>query len=352
MKNALIISASDNIGHISLANAWYEICHALNYSCKLYLSEKLYDYVDNKTHILKKELIQNTKWDLAIIISPSEDNLKLIHRLRKRGTKIGYIFHEPFEHYSYFWQGNLKNRILKLGRLIFQLLTLINSNIIFLPSDKAYKIYNSRFIFKQACRNNFIFPLIFKDEKEKAITPIDKKYFSFIGSICEDHFFEGFLLLISEIIKKNLIPEVKLLIATKATLDKYENILKEIRNSNRLVIISGKVMSNEEINKYYNESFLIWNAYNRTTQSGVLVKSYMFGTPVLYLKCNQNEFYKDGYNALSIHSNTNTQEMITAINQVYTNRERYSTGARNSFEQLFNYKKFVPLLKRQLDSLL
>lgn len=53
-----------------------------------------------------------------------------------------------------------------------------------------------------------------------------------------------------------------------------------------------------------------------------------------------------------LYSNTNTQEMITAINQVYTNRERYSTGARNSFEQLFNYKKFVPLLKRQLDSLL
>ncbi|WP_233185630.1 glycosyltransferase [Thermotoga sp. SG1] len=48
-----------------------------------------------------------------------------------------------------------------------------------------------------------------------------------------------------------------------------------------LRIAHGRPLPNSEINRAYKESFCIWNVYRRSTQSGVLPKAYMFGTPVI-----------------------------------------------------------------------
>ena len=52
----------------------------------------------------------------------------------------------------------------------------------------------------------------------------------------------------------------------------------------RLKLVVGKPMSNLEINNYFNKSLVVWNAYRRSMQSGVLPKAYMFGTPVIIVK--------------------------------------------------------------------
>ena len=48
-------------------------------------------------------------------------------------------------------------------------------------------------------------------------------------------------------------------------------------------------MTTEEINGFYLQSICVWNAYTRSTQSGVFASSLMMGTPVI---ANENGISK------------------------------------------------------------
>ena len=99
-------------------------------------------------------------------------------------------------------------------------------------------------------------------------------------------------------------------------------------------------MSDDEINAYYNSSIAVWNAYARTTQSGVLAKSFMFGTPALVMRKNLNEFTHDGQNVVAIDDNTNMEEIAAAIEKIYANRENFYHECRKEFEMSFYYRVY------------
>lgn len=76
---------------------------------------------------------------------------------------------------------------------------------------------------------------------------------------------------------------IKLQIATRSSIeDKLSDpIFKEMIESGQLVVRQGRPLSSEEINLAYRTSICTWNAYRRSTQSGVLPNAFMQGTPVI-----------------------------------------------------------------------
>lgn len=349
MQRAIIISASSNIGHVSLAAAWCSICTELGYESVIYVPDNLRKAFGESSCRLADGISRGDRYDLAVFVSPSADNLKIIRRLKSyKGVKICYVFHEPLKSVWDFTKSHgLKNKMATLMRLLFQACCIKYTDIIFLPSDKAYGIY-SRSFFKPLCNTCHRFPLIYDDESAGTGICRDKKYFAYIGAVVRNHGFEEFLALTETLIRENLLPEVEILIATKSSLETYRRQLDGLSGSGRLKVVEGRVMSNEEINRYYNESFLIWNAYNLTTQSGVLAKAFMFATPVLYLRRNQNEFYRDRYNAVAVDSNTDADELVRAIRTVYDDRRNYAERAKRSFDECYNYRRFKEMLREQL----
>lgn len=144
---------------------------------------------------------------------------------------------------------------------------------------------------------------------------------------------------------------MKFLIATKSSLPVDENErLKVLVDSGRLHIIEGKPLTDEEINTYYSKSLVIWNAYARTTQSGVLAKAFMFGTPAVVLRKNVSEFVIPGNNVETIDNNGSYKEIITAIKKIEGNKEHYVRSARRAFLDFFYYKRYNENIKKIIET--
>jgi len=97
---------------------------------------------------------------------------------------------------------------------------------------------------------------------------------------------------------------MKFCIATSTDLSQLierNEMIKNLILEQRLILRHGKPLSNDQINKYYEESFCIYNMYRRTTQSGVLPKAFMFGVPVLASDIGSfPEFVEDGENGFIV----------------------------------------------------
>jgi glycosyltransferase involved in cell wall biosynthesis len=140
------------------------------------------------------------------------------------------------------------------------------------------------------------------------------------------------------IANKKLIP-LKFLIATRSQVpEKHLATINEAVSSGRLVVQSGIPMSNSQINRFYAQSFVIWNAYRRSMQSGVLPKAYMFGTPVLVSTSNQSEHFEDSVHGVLISDRYTTQEFQRAIERVQAEWTTISQNCRAYYQENFDYR--------------
>ena len=144
----------------------------------------------------------------------------------------------------------------------------------------------------------------------------------------------------------NKLVGVDFLVGTKSEFE----VPEALKNSKRVIIKKGKPMTDEEINACYSSTIVVWNAYARTTQSGVLAKSFMFGTPALVMRQNLNEFTHDGENVVAIDDNTNFEEIEAAVTKIRDNFNSFSTNCRQEFEKSFYYKVYNENLKKIINS--
>ena len=71
---ALIVSLSPNIGHLSHVLAYYELLSRIGYNCSLLLNERVTDYVPKNLKQVKSPDAANP-YDIVILYSPSPKNL-------------------------------------------------------------------------------------------------------------------------------------------------------------------------------------------------------------------------------------------------------------------------------------
>lgn len=341
-STVIIVSLNFNPGHVSHLIASYKQMEELGYSSVYYVNPLFAKFLPDNVSIITSD-IKIPKCDVAVITFPSLHNLPLIQRLRKQGTKILYIFHEPLAPLSHYRVSGFSYKYLMKLWIIDHInsLTVKWSDSILIPSKKALEYYQKNPKYKNP--NVQYIPLLYDDEALNA-KPCNRQYISYIGTVAADHSFDEFLKYVEKAIDYNWNPEYKFLIATKSGFD----IPEKLSICSRVVIKKGTPLTNEEINNAYSSSLLVWNAYTRTTQSGVLAKAYMFGTPALVMKHNLNEFMVDKQTVFSIIDNTDVNEIQSGVENIICNFNRYTTCCRKLFFSHFYYRNYNQVLKKIL----
>lgn len=336
MKTSLIISLNFHPGHVSHMVASYKQCEELGYESVFYVNPAFIPYLPKSSRIVSAVDCAHIQADLAIFLFPSQKNLSLIWKLKRQGTKIVYIFHEPLAPMKVYRKAGFSIKYLAKLWVIDHVsaLTVKWSDFILIPSRKAIKYYEENSLYKN--KKYFYLPLMYSDEYKENNAKVPRQFFSYIGTVAADHSFSEYLNFVEWAVTNNKLGCIKFLIGTKSEFE----LPKVLQDSNRVIIHKGKPMSDDEINAYYNSSIAVWNAYARTTQSGVLAKSFMFGTPALVMRKNLNEFTHDGQNVVAIDDNTNMEEIAAAIEKIYANRENFYHECRKEFEMSFYYRVY------------
>ena len=341
MQTALIVSLNFNPGHVSHMIASYKQCEDLGYKSILYVNPKFDSFLPKEFDrvFLGEKLPERV--DVCFFLFPSEKNIgKILHLKFKCKSKCVYIFHEPSDHYSVYRKAGF-TRLQLFKYMIIDLINAITVRLcyaILLPSQKALSLYDNNGLYKN--KNRYYIPLMYDDELDSVQDlETDKTYFSYIGTIANDHSFNEFLSFVKECIKRGDAPNIRFMVATRSNLT-IDDSLQKCIDSGRLSIIEGHPLTNEEINSCYKKSFAIWNAYARTTQSGVLAKSMMFGTAALVLKQNVSEFVVPSQNVECILDNRSYDEILNAIVKIRAHVDTYANNCRKAFLENFYYTKY------------
>ena len=354
--NALIISLNFNPGHFSHLVANYRLFEDHGFSPYLYVNES-FNKMDDKNEFRKinssEELEELKTIDAAIFWFPSLRNIFAIIRLRFLfKSKIIYIYHEPFDAIKNYYNSGF--RFKKIAKIC--LINLVNIPVIFfshrivLPSSAALRLYEKKYTFLNS-RYSLV-PLIFDDESDSSIDSTRKNCVSYIGTIAADHAFDRFVVFVDSAIKKGWFSDLIFSIATSSIIpDKERALLSPYLQSGKVLITEGHPMSTDEINGHYRSSIVVWNAYHRSMQSGVLPKAYMFGAAVIAQLRNANEFIKDHETGVLINDNHDILEIKSAIDEIIKNKFFFFNNCRKMFLETFYYKanadKFLKILNRK-----
>lgn len=341
--NVLVVSLKFNPGHFSHLVANYKLFEDCGFKPYLYINKEFnkmdeshkYDKINNFKKLKKLEAIE-----VAVFWFPSFYNIIEIIRLRFRyKSKIVYIFHEPFDSIiNYFKSGFSSKKILRIWLINFiNVFVIFLAHKIVLPSSKALDLYKKKYA---TINKNFtLIPLIFDDEALTFSKKNHKKCISYIGTIAADHAFDCYINFIESSIKNGWFLELSFLIATKNIIPTNEKkLLEPYLSSGRIFIAEGNPMTNEEINGYYNDSIIVWNAYNRSMQSGVLPKAYMFGAAIIGSFQCDNEFIENHKTGILVEDNKNVIEIKNAITEILDKKELFSENCRTKFLENFYYK--------------
>ncbi len=339
---AIVVSHKFHPGHLSHLLANYKLFDDERIDVSFLWNKKFDTFVSNGIYPVisnRRDLLVLDKNDILVVWFPSIGALFDMFLLRFiRKGKIIYIFHEPYDSImSYLRAGFGIGKTIKivLASVVNYFLVKCAHKVI-LPSNKAYETFKLKYRFNGDFKR---LPLMFDDES-KELLPIESRlYISYIGTVAEDHAFDEFINLIVYCLGLNLFPDFTFLIATRSTLDSETlSKLSEFDKDKRLIIVSGEPMSNRAINGYFSKSIVVWNAYRRSMQSGVLPKAYMFGTPVLVRELNQSEYFSDGETGVKVSKHCTTSEISSAVEKIIKNFPHYSECCRKEFLDNFNYK--------------
>ncbi len=290
----------------------------------------------------------SASWDCAILLNPAVNNRKLGLELKRSGTKILYVYHEPW-HMSLDYLRNegisSAARAILAHRMTVPVLRLADTVI--LESHFGLEIYRSGDF-----RHNpkaVYFPQIYDDDTvgRGAELISQKQFFSFIGNPCRAHGFDQYLAAIRHALSSGM--DVRFLIASRFALpDSVHRDPLLRQNADRLEFRCGQPLNNDEMNRCYAESFCVWNLYRRSTQSGVLPKALMFGTPVIASTAGSfPEFVRDGANGRFADAEDQGSIWVAA-DDMRQNIAEYSENCRKTFLEAFYYKSWLTDLRRLL----
>lgn len=350
-KISLVVSLNFNPGHVSHLVASYRQMEELGYDSIYYVNDSFSSFLPPNERFVTESKGNAPKANVVIFLFPSQKNILEIWRQKKHGAKIIYIFHEPLAPMKVYRKAGFSYKYLAKLWVINQIsrLTVKWSDAILLPSNKAVELYRTNSLYNND--NYHYLPLMYDDERKDELTQMERQYFSYIGTIAADHSYCEYLTFAKHAINENKLPGIKFLIATKNNVVR-DSEMEKLLKSGRLEVIDGHPLTNDEINKCYASSYLVWNAYERTTQSGVLAKSFMFGTPVIVLRKNLSEFTEEGKEVVAIDDNNSFEQIIDAVSIIINRFDYYSQCCRTRFEKSFYYGIYNTRMKEILDEII
>lgn len=344
MKTVYIMSAKFAPGHFSHMLAFYKAFKAVGIAPCLLLDRQYAPFVMEVNGYKFRYLDdKNVKApDLLFIYNLSLYDNSISKALKKqnKNMRIFFVYHEPWYGITAWFKdlksGNesLKDSIKALGRYWAARGLLGKCDKILVPSRKAAENYN-KFCLKYN-KNYDLFPLIFTDERTDKMKNMKREYFSFISTASNSKNFGKFIEFIK--FRSENDSKSKFQIATRTDISNYlDDDLTELINQGRLIVNHGHDLTNEEINFAYAKATCVWMLYVRSTQSGSLCKSFMFGTPVIASDIGSFRESVDGNNGIIIPLDSDLNTISRSYDKILAEFEFYSDNARLTFEKNFYY---------------
>lgn len=277
------------------------------------------------------------RWTHALFLNPSVKNLELAAKFKKIGAKILYIYHEPWQMSpGYLFDEGLVATAKAFAAHRFTVPVLRLANVIILPS--RFGISQYRKADAKHNRSCVYIPLLFDDEApENSLEDLSKKqFFGYVGGLCRAHGFDQYIAFMKYAFRKGM--DTRFMIGSMYPLPGGildDPLIK--RNLDKLEIRCGRPLTSEEMNACYAESFCIWNIYRRSTQSAVLPKAMMLGTPSLASRAGSYpEFITDGFNG-KFAVGDDVDSIARAVDNIRANQASYASACRERFRNIFFY---------------
>lgn len=337
---ATIVSAHFNPGHISHLLALNLLFKNLHYEVFLLLNKDYIDYFKNLEKDINHIICFNgakkvPKSDIVLIYAMSHFDVELIKEFRKKNKcKIFVVNHEPWHGLQNTFKFAVANKlnpkwfVKALGVHEVSMRIMKKADAVLLPSPKAVELF--LLYDKKANSKYYEFPLVYTDEIDNDNKTL-RKYFSFISNAKEEKGFPEFINFLTTYMDKD--KSLMAQIVTRTNIERYLNDkLNKFVEEGRLHLQYGRSLSNDEINKAMCQSICTWLMYNRSTQSGVLARAFMCGSPVIASDIDSFTKYINGKNGI-ICETKSPENIYIAYKKIVENVDRMSEESRKSFNQ-------------------
>jgi glycosyltransferase involved in cell wall biosynthesis len=198
-------------------------------------------------------------------------------------------------------------------------------------------------------------PLLFDDEIGNELfarIQNSKQAFGFVGTACRSHGFDAFVAFVKYAIRNGC--SIPFMIATSVDLTsvlRTDHELARHVSEGRLRIQHGQKLSNDQINQYYLQCFCIWNVYRRSTQSGVLPRAFMAGTPVMASRVGSfPEYVRAGVTGEFVDSSDDHTTIHEAAERMREHSLSYAKECRNMFLDTFYWRSNLNKLAEIIES--
>jgi glycosyltransferase involved in cell wall biosynthesis len=280
--------------------------------------------------------------DVAIFCNSAISNHSLARTLHAEKTSVFYLFHEPESVWS--WQVLKSEGAMKALRFLFStyysIKTLSQASGVIVCSSYAHTLYQQHYL--RFNRNVYVMPLPFDDEvgSERFEQMRDQKqYFGFVGTACKAHGFDDFVNFAKFALRSG--SDIPFAIVTRvnlASLLQSDQELTSLVKQGKIRMQHGRELSNDEINQYSLECFCIWNVYRRSTQSGVLPRSFMAGTPVLASRVGSfPEEVQPGLTGEFVDVNEDPAAILATVQNLREHAVDYFDECRRRFIEKFYF---------------
>jgi len=351
MRKAVVVSARFNPAFVQHATAYAKGLQELGFEVALLLDPAYESFPElNTVARVDSDLTGAAAEPLshAVFLNTSPRNFGLARRFKRAGAKVLYLFHEPW---NVSWNYLQREGVMATAKAILAhsitVPTLKLADMVILESEYGLRRYRDADI--RCNPNAHYFPQIFDDETAGLENDsLEKKiYFSHIGNILRAHGFDQFVAAMREFLRRGL--DMHFMIASKDPLPESvanDGLLR--KHSNRVKFHCGRPLQSAEINRLYAQSFCVWNLYRRCTQSGVLPKAFMFGTPVIASDLGSfPEFVRDGWNGRFGAAN-DVNRILSALEDIRSRQREYAGNCRRTFLETFYYKAKLGDLEKLL----
>lgn len=280
--------------------------------------------------------------DVAIFCNSAVKNHSLAGTLRAENTSVFYLFHEPESVWN--WQVLKSEGAMKALRFFFStyysIKTVRQASGVIVCSSYAQSLYQRNYL--RFNRNVCVMPLPFDDEvgsERFEQMRSQKQYFGFVGTACKAHGFGAFVNLAKFALRND--SDIPFAIATwvdLAPLLRSDQELAGLVKQGKIRMQHGRELSNDEINQYSLECFCIWNVYRRSTQSGVLPRSFMAGTPVLASRVGSfPDEVQPGFTGEFVDVNEDPAAILATVQNLRAHAADYVDECRKRFLERFYY---------------
>jgi len=280
------------------------------------------------------------QFDLAVFCNSAFGNRCLAHQLRAGGASVLYIFHEP-ESIANLRQEGWRQIVRFPFSTLCSIAMLRVSSAVIVPSACARGLYEKHFL--RYNPNVHVMPLLFEDEIGPARLQQmrgGKRFFGYVGTACKSHGFDAFVALARYAISSG--SSIPFVIATRTDLTRLlraDNELSRYAREGRIEIHHGRVMSNGEIDEHSLQCFCVWNVYRRSTQSGVLPRALMAGTPVLASRTGSfPEYVREGVTGEFVDPVDSPAAILPVAEKMLAGISRYIDPCRESCLETFHYQ--------------